>query len=224
VKTPSPRITPSRLLAEVEGEKRLMPVPRPEDRHRFQQLLQQEPKHSATPEERRKGSGLTKPEEVRRAMPTKHDQVPEPDSEMPSPGARILSAFQQIPEEEPPPSPRTAELGELSRHLAERILVSAPRADDSPQVHIHLKEGILPRTEIILEYRDGRLEIHFRTSDPGAFQVLQSHVDSLQQTLDARLDIQGSVRISVEHAPCEGTDTPKDGRSRNRRRYQDESR
>ena len=203
-----------------------MPAPRPEDRHRFQQLLQQAPsKHSATPEERRKGSGLTKPEEDRRATPAKGEQVPESDSGTPSPGARILSSFQQIPEvEEPPFFPRTAKLGELSRHLAERILVSAPQLDDSPQVHIHLKEGILPRTEIILEHRDGRLEIHFRTSDPGALQVLQSHVDSLQQTLEARSDIQGSVRISVEHVPCEEADTPKDGRSRNRRRYQDEGR
>ncbi len=139
------------------------------------------------------------------------------------PGDRILAAMGGS-EPEPVQKARGSgwELGDLAQKLAGRILVAAEAGDStSREVRIRLKDSVLPGTEIVLRRKRGGVEIRFQASDTDALRLLNTHLDDLRQALDARLGDRMPVSLSVSTTDA-GEGRPEDGRSRNRREFDEE--
>jgi len=139
------------------------------------------------------------------------------------PGDRILAAMGRS-EPEPVQKVRDSgwELGDLAQKLAGRILVAAEAGDSaSREVRIRLKDSVLPGTEIVLRRKRGGVEIRFQASDTDTLRLLNTHLDDLRQALDARMGDRMPVSLSVSTTDA-GEGRPEDGRSRNRREFDEE--
>ncbi len=139
------------------------------------------------------------------------------------PGERILATLGGSVEEPVRSDALSAQrLGELAQRLAERILVAPGDGTRSREVRIKLKDSILPGTEIVLERKQGGVEIRFHVGDPGALPTLDAQLDGLRQMLETRLGDRLSVSITIRETGADDS-MPNDGRSRNRRQYQEDS-
>jgi len=138
------------------------------------------------------------------------------------PGERILAGLTgSLSEPDQSGDGSVSAMGELARRLADQILVTAPATFQSREVRIQLKDSVLHGTEILLHKKQGGVEIQFLASDPEVLKMLNAHLDDLQQALGTRLGDRLPVSIVVI-TPDAGAGTSDDGRSRNRRQFNEE--
>jgi len=109
-------------------------------------------------------------------------------------------------------------VSDISREIADRILVSDPELSGRQEVRIMLKESVLPGTEIRIRKEGDSVQIQLVTTSNDTFILLSDRKDQLQGHLHSRLGERVSVGLEFnETGAGQG-----DGRSRQRRNMYDE--
>jgi type III secretion system needle length determinant len=110
---------------------------------------------------------------------------------------RILNNLSSKPEEPsaPPPGSSGADLAEVVRAVADRMMVGASGPGGQQEVRIVLKNQVLGGTEIRLSEVEGSLQVHFLAGSPQAESLLRARRQEISSALGERL--RRSVRVEV---------------------------
>ena len=96
------------------------------------------------------------------------------------------------------PAP-TADLSQVVGEIADRILVSS--AADNPngvqEIRIHLKESVLPDTEVRIYRHGGSLQVEFMAASKDSEMFIAQRQPEIQKTLGERLSDE-TVTVSVQ--------------------------
>ena len=102
------------------------------------------------------------------------------------------------PPAEAAPAP-PADLNKVIGEIADRILVSS--AADNPagmqEIRIHLKESVLPKTEVRIYRHAGSLQVEFVTNSKDSQMFIEQRQANIQKVLGDRLTDE-SVNVSVQ--------------------------
>lgn len=105
-------------------------------------------------------------------------------------------------------TPTAAQLQYYVDQVAQQILVMDPSASADSEIHIVLKDSILPNTEVVVSREEGVLLVRFVARSEDVTQLLTAHQQSMQDQLSHVLDRPVSIEVSAEQ---------QDGRSRGQR-------
>ncbi len=117
---------------------------------------------------------------------------------------------------------------DLLQALSSRILVSTPRADGSKEVHIHIKNDLLPQTEARLQLNGNQLQVNLVCADMNTANFLTQNAASLQNVLaqkhvgDVTVTVTDGNATQSDRAGQDGDRGSGDGRSRQQRNIYDE--
>ena len=102
------------------------------------------------------------------------------------------------PVEEVSPAP-PADLSKIVGEIADRILVSSPADNPSgmQEIRIHLKESILPNTEVRIYRHAGSLQVQFLTGSKDSQMFIEQRQPDIQKILGERLANE-TVNVSVQ--------------------------
>ena len=102
------------------------------------------------------------------------------------------------PIEKAAPTP-PADLNKIVGEIAERILVSSPADNPSgvQEIRIHLKESVLPNTEVRIYRNAGSLQIEFVTNSKDSQMFIEQRQPDIQKVLSERLTDE-TVTVSVQ--------------------------
>ena len=102
------------------------------------------------------------------------------------------------PIEKAAPTPPT-DLNKIVGEIAERILVSSPADNPSgvQEIRIHLKESVLPNTEVRIYRNAGSLQIEFVTNSKDSQMFIEQRQPDIQKVLSERLTDE-TVTVSVQ--------------------------
>ncbi len=103
------------------------------------------------------------------------------------------------------------------QQLSEKILVSVAKADGSKEVHVHVKNDLLPNTEVRLQLDGQNLHVNIVCTDTQTSNFLSQHAGSLQSILAEKQ--QGAVTVNVN---ADTNQDNSDGRSRQQRNIYEE--
>jgi type III secretion system needle length determinant len=106
--------------------------------------------------------------------------------------------------------PNLRDLAALSE-IADQVLVSSSESSQR-EIRIHVKDSLIPETDIRLSRQGGVLSVHLVTTNEQSAHFLAVHRERLQQQLENRLG--ETVRVDVQGE--DSTDSG-DGRSRQQR-------
>ncbi len=100
--------------------------------------------------------------------------------------------------EEISPAP-PADLSKIVGEIADRILVSSPADNPSgmQEIRIHLKESILPNTEVRIYRHAGSLQVEFLTGSKDSQMFIEQRQPDIQKILGERLSNE-TVNVSVQ--------------------------
>lgn len=108
---------------------------------------------------------------------------------------------------------RLEQVSTLMTEMADRVLVTDPLHQQTPEVRIKLADHVMPGTEVRVWREDsGQLRVEFDTSSGYWARVLTEASPLLSQRLNERLNLPEAVQVNVHQQG----DQPEDGRSRNR--------
>lgn len=108
----------------------------------------------------------------------------------------------------PVSTPAPSRIQHYVQQVAEQILVAEASGTTGREVHIVLKDSILPDTSVVVSRDGATLVVRFLTGSEDARQLLTSHQWSIQDQLTSNLDRPVSVDVSSQQ---------QDGRSRGQR-------
>ena len=102
------------------------------------------------------------------------------------------------PVEEVSPAP-PADLSKIVGEIADRILVSSPADNPSgmQEIRIHLKESVLPNTEVRIYRHAGSLQVEFLTGSKNSQMFIEQRQPDIQKILGERLANE-TVNVSVQ--------------------------
>ena len=119
------------------------------------------------------------------------------------------------------PTPPT-DLNSIVGEIADRILVSSPA--DNPtatqEIRIHLKESVLPNTEVRIYRHAGRLQVEFVTASKDSQMFIEQRQSDIQKVLGERLTNE-TVNVSVQDSR-QTRGGEEQGRSRQQYVYPDQ--
>jgi type III secretion system needle length determinant len=111
-------------------------------------------------------------------------------------------------------------ISDVTRAIADKLLVSESSLSGKEEIRIVLKETVLPATEVRISKEGGRLGVELITASEDAFRMLSSEKINLEQRLMDRLN--DSVSVQVRFNETDQGDNQ--GRSRQQRNLYDETR
>ena len=118
--------------------------------------------------------------------------------------------------------PAAADVNQIVGEIADRILVSTPA--DNPaggqEICIHLKESVLPNTEVRIYRHAGSLQIEFMTASKDSQMFIEQRQSDIQKVLDKRLAGE-RVQVSVQDSR-QTRGGQEEGRSRQQYVYPDQ--
>ncbi len=102
------------------------------------------------------------------------------------------------PVEEVSPAP-PVDLSKIVGEIADRILVSSPADNPSgmQEIRIHLKESVLPNTEVRIYRHAGSLQVEFLTGSKDSQMFIEQRQPDIQKILGERLTNE-TVNVSVQ--------------------------
>lgn len=108
---------------------------------------------------------------------------------------------------------RLEQVSTLMTEMADRVLVTDPLHQQTPEVRIKLADHVMPGTEVRVWREDGgQLRVEFDTTSGYWARLLTEASPLLSQRLNERLNLPEAVQVNVHQQGGQ----PEDGRSRNR--------
>ena len=110
--------------------------------------------------------------------------------------------------------PAVHRINEIVRQIADRVLVSSPASETSPEVRIQLKDSLMQGSDVRIFRDGGELKIVFVAHSQDAQNYIAQNKGQIEQALGNRLPDE-TVNVSIEtQADARSSDGQNDGRSR----------